>query len=237
MNSDPHIRKVHGRRLGRPLRHARSDALDTFYPLYGLEESDLPQDGTLAPHTLFQTPRARIFLEIGFGSGEFLCDQLQRYPENGYIAAEPFINGMSSLLLKLSETYGEELAPARLYMDDARDILDSLQNDCLDGIFVLNPDPWPKTRHHKRRMIVQDNLDKMARVLKPGGALTITTDVAELAEWMATETARHGSFEWTANTSADWYTAPKDWLTTRYEQKGADVGRRQIYLLFRKKSA
>ena len=120
-------------------------------------------------------------------------------------------------------------------MDDAISIAKSLKTDSLDEIYVLNPDPWHKSRHHKRRMICQDNLDVFSRILKSGGKLTMTTDVDELAEWMCTKATNHSDFMWTASNSNDWKTAPTGWHKTRYELKGADAGRKQSYLIFERK--
>jgi tRNA (guanine-N7-)-methyltransferase len=121
-------------------------------------------------------------------------------------------------------------------MDDAIIVLNSLPDACIDYMYVLNPDPWPKARHHKRRIVGPENLDVYARVLKPGGILLETTDVDELAEWMAIHTASHPAFEWLAETPADWRTAPDGWMATRYENKGKDAGRQQSYLLFKRKA-
>ena len=120
-------------------------------------------------------------------------------------------------------------------MDDAMIIAKSLQRSSIDHIYVLNPDPWPKSRHHKRRMISQTNLTEFARILKPGAKLTMTTDVDHLAEWMCTHASHHPDFIWTARCANDWKTKPDDWYQTRYELKGKAAGRQQSYLIFKRK--
>jgi tRNA (guanine-N7-)-methyltransferase len=102
----------------------------------------------------------------------------------------------------------------------------------LDGLYVLNPDPWPKKRHYKRRIISQDNLDAFARVLKPGATLVMTTDVDDLAEWMLAEASRHPAFAWAPESAQNRHIAPKGWIPTRYEEKGIRAGRTQTYLVF-----
>ena len=122
----------------------------------------------------------------------------------------------------------------RVWMDDAMMIVDAMPDHYLDGIYILNPDPWPKKRHYKRRIISQENLSKFARVLKPGSALIMATDVPDLAEWMVTQATNHPAFEWTAERADDWRITPPDWIKTRYEERGIREGRKQNYLFFKK---
>ena len=118
-------------------------------------------------------------------------------------------------------------------MDDAIPVLDTMEANTIDRLYVLNPDPWPKTRHHKRRIINAANLDRFARLLKSGSWLVMATDVAELAEWMVTECMNHPDFKWLANHPDDWKNQPDWWaVTTRYARKGLDEGREECYLVF-----
>ena len=112
-------------------------------------------------------------------------------------------------------------------------IANSLAEDTLDGIYVLNPDPWHKKRHHKRRIINQTNLDCFARILKPGAELIMSTDVPDLAEWMFTHATIHPNFKWTGNSKQDWDTKPEGWITTRYEEKKAKGADKMVYMLFK----
>ncbi len=173
-------------------------------------------------------------MEIGFGNGEHLSALMRQNLDEAFIGAEPFINGMAAFLKDIRDEPHENI---RVWMDDAILLVESLPSDYLNGIYVLNPDPWPKARHHKRRIISQDNLTKFARVLKPGGALIMATDVDDLAEWMVTQASAHPAFEWTAEQADDWRTTPENWIKTRYEEKGAKAGRQQSYLIFEKKTA
>lgn len=223
--------RVYGRRLGRPLNSSRQEALDALMPELGIEKSTLTAQGDVDPAPLFSFSPAQTWLEIGFGNGEHVKGLMERYPERGFIAAEPFINGMSAFLKSIEDT---EHKNVRVWMDDAIILAKSLTGQSLDGIYVLNPDPWPKTRHHKRRIISKDTLDVFARILKPGGKLIMATDVDDLAEWMAEKAVNHPAFSWTAENADDWRVAPKDWIYTRYEKKGEKAGRKQTYLIFEK---
>lgn len=180
---------------------------------------------------LFGAAVSPVWFEIGFGSGEHLIGLMRQHPEVYMIGAEPFINGMANFLQALAESKLPE-THIRVWMEDAILLAERLPDQSLERIYVLNPDPWPKKRHHKRRIINQENLTTFARILKPGGLLVMSTDVADLADWMVTEASRHPDFNWTAQRADDWRIMPADWIPTRYESKGKAKGRQQIYLMF-----
>lgn len=221
-------RRVYGRRIGRPLRDGRLEVMERLLPVLEIPEKQVTEDGTLDPRTLYAQPYDQLWFEIGFGNGEHLSGLMQRHPQNAFIGAEPFINGMSAFLKDIND---HRHGHVRVWMDDALRVVDSLQAGSIDGFYVLNPDPWPKVRHHKRRIISQQNLTKFARVLKPGAALIMATDVDDLADWMREQSLAHADFTCTYDSRE----TPADWIFTRYEQKGARAGRRQTYLIFTRK--
>ncbi len=225
-------RRVYGRRIGRPLGSGRAQGLESLLPVLGLSDDILKEDGSVDPETLFGDKPEKIIFEIGFGNGEHLSALMRAEPGNGYIGAEPFINGMSAFLKDIKDMPNGNI---RVLMDDALRIVKSLKSASVDSLYILNPDPWPKKRHYKRRIVRSETLNDYARVLKPGGFLVMTTDVDDLAEWMATQAFRHPAFHWTAKRADDWRTPPKDWQATRYEQKGRKAGRQQSYLIFERK--
>lgn len=230
--SAPHGRSLFGRRIGRPLSAHKKDVLKRLLPTYEIPPETLVQPGTLNPENLFKKKYSEYWFEIGFGYGEHLTELSLRNPKTGYIGAEPFINGMAALLSDLDKTPAENI---RVMMDDAMLLARALGKNTLDGIFILNPDPWHKTRHHKRRIVNRDNLDIFHRILKPGGRLIMTSDVEALSEWMVTHVASHPGFEWTAKNAKDWQEPPLGWSATRYETKRAKNAKKMCYLLFRKK--
>ena len=227
-------RRVYGRRKGRPLNPARQKALDE---LLDTLHASLPEelDAKQSPQSFFPSPKKEIHMEIGFGDGEHLAERIrQSVSQNiGFIGAEPYMNGMAAFLKRV-EDFALPHDSIKIWMDDAIRLVESFQDHSLDLLYILNPDPWPKLRHHKRRIVNQDNLDLFARVLKPGATLIMTTDVSDLAEWMVTQASIHPSFEWTAQSRQDWTIPPENWISTRYEEKGRAAGRTELFLIFKR---
>jgi len=231
-NNTSKEKRVYGRKYGRPLNASRKAALESVLPDVKIEDRHLTENGDIEPCILFDAGFDECWLEVGFGTGEHLSGLMQLHPQNAYIGAEPFVNGMSAFLKDIEDEPKERV---RVHMDDAMMVANSLTENSLDGIYVLNPDPWHKKRHYKRRIISQDNLDCFARILKPQGQLIMSTDVPDLADWMVTQAMMHDAFEWEAKCADDWRVPPADWITTQYEVKGAKNAGRMVYLFFRRK--
>lgn len=198
--------------------------MDTVLPRVQIEAPDSALSFPFTPES--------VWLEIGFGNGDSLAAWHRAHPETGFIGCEPFVNGVSHLCRLVKD---DDLSNLRLWPDTAQPLIAALPDSSIDRVYLLNSDPWPKKRHHRRRFIQQDTLTTLARILKPGGQLVMTTDHAALADWMLEQTLRHPGFEWTARSKADWETPPEGWLTTRYEGKGSQAGRQQVYLVFKKR--
>jgi tRNA (guanine-N7-)-methyltransferase len=188
--------------------------------------SDLPVPRPPRPEA---PPVREVWLEIGFGGGEHLAWQAKAHPDVGLIGCEPFEDGVIKLLAVVER---EGLANVRVCAGDARPLLRLLPAACLSRVFILFPDPWPKRRHHKRRIVSAATLGAIARVLRPGGELRIGTDVAAYAGVML-EAARHvPALRWLARSAEDWRTRPLDWPQTRYEAKAVAAGRRCYFFRF-----
>jgi tRNA (guanine-N7-)-methyltransferase len=181
--------------------------------------------------TLFLPRVSEVWLEIGFGSGEHLLWQAKHHPEVGFIGCEPFINGVASLLGKIE---AEKLATIRIHDGDARDVLTWLPNQSLGRIFVLFPDPWPKKRHQKRRLLSPETAAQLARVLAPRGELRFASDNGDYAGEALLTVLETGAFAWTAECAKDWRERPSDWPETRYERKALSAGAKPAYLSFRR---
>lgn len=169
-----------------------------------------------------------VWLEIGFGGGEHLVHQASENPGTAIIGAEPYINGVAMLLGKIRRAQTNNLA---VYPGDARDLLDVLPDAAIDRAFLLYPDPWPKTRHHRRRFVTEEHLVPLARVLKPGAVFRVATDIEDYVRQALQEVPQFG-FSWPAERPGDWRTPWPDWISTRYEQKALREGRTPHYLTF-----
>jgi tRNA (guanine-N7-)-methyltransferase len=157
-----------------------------------------------------------VWLEIGFGGGEHLAEQAQRRPEVLLLGAEPFLNGLASALRHIAE---RGLGNVRLWPGDGRELMAALPGESLTRIFLLFPDPWPKTRHHKRRLVDAAFAAEAARLLKSGGRLRLATDWAAYADHALEVFTRSPDFAWTARRADDWRLPPTDHVPTRYEAK------------------
>jgi tRNA (guanine-N7-)-methyltransferase len=198
--------RSYGRVKARVLKARQAALLDTVAP--GV---DIPE-GPFDPRDL--KPDAReIWFEIGFGGGEHMAGQAGRDPDLLIIGVEPFLNGVASALRHVDEG---GLTNVKVHQGDAREVAGRLPDGCLDRIFILFPDPWPKSRHHKRRIIQSEFLVELHRLLRPGGTLRFATDWAAYADWTLERMAAGGLF---TGPLGDTAVPPADHLTTRYEEK------------------
>lgn len=192
----------------------------------------LPASGELDPCLLFAAAPLGITLEIGFGGGEHLVAQAEAAPETGHIGCEVFESGIAKLLGEIEHRH---LANIRLFTDDARLLISRLASRSVSCVFILFPDPWPKARHHKRRIVSRPVLDQLARIMTAGGELRLATDDRCYFSWMLERVTGHPAFEWLARRPADWRDRPADWPATRYEQKASAAGRPPYFLRARRR--
>ena len=211
--------RVRGRVLSESLRHVVQHSLPAL----------LIDEGLKHPADAFLGAYQEIRLEIGFGSGEHLVHLAKLYPHIGFIGCEPYLNGVAAAALLIEQ---EHIPNIRIFHGDARVLLANFSAASLSQIFILFPDPWPKTKHHKKRLVSGNFPDELARVLVPSGMLTLATDHPDYATWMLSFMLRCPFFHWQARTQADWQTPPKDWTETRYQQKARKEGREGMFFVF-----
>lgn len=216
----------YGRRRGKSLKSAQAGALTRLLPVLKLDLS-LPAPRDIK--SLWPGRVEEVRLEIGFGGGEHLLHRAASNPQAGFIGVEPFVNSMAKMLTSLD---ADGLTNIRVYDDDATQVLDWLPDAVLDRIDLLYPDPWPKMKHWKRRFVSTVNLDRFARVLKPGGRFCFASDIDTYVNWTLTHIAAHPEFEWFAKTARDWREPWSGWPGTRYEAKAIREGRTPAYLEF-----
>jgi tRNA (guanine-N7-)-methyltransferase len=212
-----------GRRNGR-LRSNPQRLLDEVLPSVRLQTAPLalPEGYT------------KYALEIGFGAGEHIAAQAMHHPETLYIGCEPYMPGVAKLLRVIEQN---NIGNIRLYTDDARDLMATLPDGSMHEVYILFPDPWPKARHHKRRLITHDFLHMLSRLQQPGDTMLIATDHVDYAGWILHEIARTPEYQWTAERQSDWRDFPKSWAETKYQRKTSAEGRAPMFFHLQKENA
>src|SRR3546814_2428297 len=226
MNDPTTIRRLYGRRSGHALRAGQAALVEELLPRVAV-----PETGALDARVLFGGAWPLEF-EIGFGSGEHLAGQAESRPDTGFIGCEPFLNGVVGALGHIRD---RRLENVRLHMGDALTVLERLPDASLDRLYLLHPDPWPKARHAKRRMVNDGPLDLIAAKLKPGCEFRLGTDDPTYCRWSMMVMNRRRDFRWLAATPHDFLTRPADWPETRYERKARRKGHEVWYFTFRRK--
>tara|TARA_B100001142_G_C14165096_1_gene589977 strand:+ start:5 stop:688 length:684 start_codon:yes stop_codon:yes gene_type:complete len=220
----------YGRRRTHKLRDARRAAFNRVMPAIKLNTEAL--DANLDPAKLFESPVKSVWLEVGFGSSEHLFNQSLANPEVGFIGCEPFVNGVAKLCQKIDT---ENNTNIRIFMDDARLLFSALNMQSVNRLFILFPDPWPKKRHYKRRIINSETIPLMHKFLVQGGELRIASDEPSYIHWILMHMSQEQGFIWSAKSREDWRNRKEDWPQTRYEKKALQAGRTPIFLTYKTK--
>ena len=215
-----------GRRIGKPLSPLQEADYEFGLANFGIATDAAPFKNL---HELFETPLNRFHLEIGFGSGESLLTSARRETSTGFFGVEPFINGMAKVSGAIKN---EQLKNVRLFHQDAVLLLDKMPDASLDCIDLFYPDPWHKKRHWKRRFVSEANLDRFARILKPGGYFQFASDIVHYVNWTLEALDKHPDFTWVASGPEHWQQPYPSWPGSRYEQKAKREGRTAAYLTF-----
>lgn len=220
--------RLYGRSRGHKLRPRQEVLLDVTLPRLRLRQQDAADPLQAFPGKAYRL----VWLEVGFGGGEHALAQVRAHPDAAMVGCEVFENGICSLLSALAPEGGEADAPLPanllLWTDDARILLRALPDACLDRLFLLFPDPWPKARHAKRRFVHPAMLPLLARVLKPGGEWRVASDDPTYQAWIRD-----------VMTAQTWFATPEPasvrpdgWPPTRYETKALRAGRSPLYWSF-----
>jgi tRNA (guanine-N7-)-methyltransferase len=220
------LNRLYGRSSGHKLRAGQQELVDRLLPAISV-----PEEGEITAERLFGDDRP-LHLEIGFGGGEHLAYRADLLPDHGFIGCEPFLNGVAIALTHIRD---QRLANVRLHMGDALEVLRRVPDGSLLMVYLLHPDPWPKARHAKRRMVNDGPLALIASKLKRGGELRIATDHPVYLEWTLMIMQRHTeTFDWSAEGPDDFLQPSGGWIETRYGAKSRREGRRPYYLRYRR---
>lgn len=210
-----------GRRKGKRLRPTQEELVADLLPRLRVDAADVGALAAAFPRDLW--------LEIGFGGGEHLAAQARAHPDIGFLGCEPFVNGVAKLLAVVDR---DGLGNVRIWDDDATKLLPRLPAAAFGRVSILYPDPWPKRRQRKRRIVADETLAGLARVMRPGAELRFATDIDDYAGWTLARILRSPDFRWTAERADDWRRPWPDWPGTRYEAKALQEGRAPTYLTF-----
>ena len=220
------LNRLYGRSSGHRLRAAQQEIVETLLP-----KISVPEDGEVTAERLFGETRPLHF-EIGFGSGEHLANRADMLPDHGFIGAEPFLNGVATALGHIRDKH---LANVRVWRGDALDVMQRVPDGALSFIYLLHPDPWPKARHAKRRMVNDGPVGLFAAKLKRHGEFRLATDDPTYLAWSLMVMQRHsGQFDWLAERPKDFLEPSGGWIETRYGAKSRREGRAPNYLRFRR---
>ena len=221
------LNRLYGRSKGKALRKGQQELVDTLLP-----QIAVPEEGPITAERLFGQP-APLHFEIGFGGGEHLAERADMLPDHGFIGCEPFVNGVAQALTHVRE---KQLTNVRLHHGDALEVLSRVPDGALSFLYLLHPDPWPKARHAKRRMMNDGPVAMFAAKLKPGGELRFGTDHPVYLRHALMTMRRHAeAFEWLVEGPESWQRRPGGWSETRYEAKARREGHEVWYFRFRRR--
>lgn len=225
-------RNFYGRIKGKALRPQQERDLDALLPKLQIENVTWDENPDRDPIDLAVLAGDRdVWLEVGFGGGEHLVHQALNNPDTLFIGCEPYINGVAMLLGKIRES---GVTNVRIHAGDARDLMEVLPAASVARAFLLYPDPWPKSRHHRRRFVTPEHLEPLARIIKSGAIFRVATDIPDYVRQTMEEVLKSGNFKWLADSADDWRSPWSDWISTRYEQKALREGRVPHYITFQK---
>ncbi|MEO6396227.1 MAG: tRNA (guanosine(46)-N7)-methyltransferase TrmB [Devosia sp.] len=217
LNARGEPRAFFGRRSGKRLHSGQQKLYRDRLPALEIALTDAP----LVPRELFSAA-SRLELEIGTGGGEHLARLAADNRTTSYIGCEVFSGGIAKIVEAIDEL---ALTNVRLFTDDAIKLLAKLPDAALDAAYLLYPDPWPKSRHHKRRFVSPTTLSELARILKPGAIFRFATDIEDYANWTLAHILRAPDLRFLAGPPGSWHQPFAGWQPTRYELKARAEGR------------
>lgn len=221
------LNRLYGRSMGKPLRKGQQELVERLLP-----QIAVPGEGPVTAERLFGFDRPLHF-EIGFGGGEHMAERADMLPDHGFIGAEPFLNGVAQALVHIRDRH---LGNVRLHHGDALEVLARVPDGALSFVYLLHPDPWPKARHAKRRMMNDGPVSMIADKLKPGGEFRFGTDHPVYLRHALMVMQRFADkFEWLCSTPTDFLRRPGGWPETRYEAKARRQGHEVWYFRYRRR--
>jgi tRNA (guanine-N7-)-methyltransferase len=210
------------------LRTSKANVLLRLLPTVAI---DLRQPAPGEIRSLFPVPVKHVNIEIGFGCGEHLLAEAIRNPAIGFICCETYLSGIIKVLRTIER---ENIKNIRIYLGDATDLLKWIADDCITKIDLLFPDPWPKRRHHRRRIVRDDTLSTLARTMRADAEFRFASDSFDYATWAVACFQKSSDFRWTANNLEGCRQPWSNFPGTKYEAKAQSEGRQAYYLTFQR---
>jgi tRNA (guanine-N7-)-methyltransferase len=215
-----------GRRRGRRISQEKEGLVTHLLPQIAITAD---QDIASA-QSLFESPVEEIWLEIGFGTGENLATQVKNRPNIGFIGCEPFAKGVANFLGLLDGYQGN----IKIWCDDSRLLIERLPVDFLTKVFILFPDPWPKLKHHKRRLVSPQTLQLLATKLRTGGQVTVATDHRDYARAILASFKAVPNFSCAYQQRHDLFVMPHDMIPTKYQERAIQRGLHPYFFRYQK---
>ncbi len=212
----------YGRKRAQGLSVSQKNDLITLYNLYGIYIPDIE----FHPNSLFKKNFPSINMEIGFGRGEHLIESAIANPNEGFIGCEPFENGVVNTL---REIHNNKLENIKIFNGDARLLLEKLQDNTINKFYILFPDPWPKKRHYKRRILSNEFIKTLQKKgILPSTELYFATDCVDYIQYVLKNLK---TLNILCNNDITEFSNKPNWFTrTRYEQKALSQGKTCYYL-------
>ena len=230
------LNRLYGRSVGKALRKGQQALVDGLLPRIAV-----PGEGPVTAELLFGDSRPLHF-EIGFGGGEHMAFRADLLPDHGFVGAEPFLNGVAQALTHVDGDGGAHapLGNVRIHHGDALEVLARVPDGTLSFVYLLHPDPWPKARHAKRRMMNDGPVRLIAAKLKPGGEFRFGTDHPVYLRHALMVMQRYclgeeAPFDWLCDAPSDFQRRPGGWPQTRYEAKARALGHEVWYFRYRRR--
>ena len=225
--------KVFGRRKGKRLSSRQKNNIEfhlSKFSVFKMNDDGSFKIGKIDLTSLFENLKENE-LEIGFGMGDFLFQKALAQPNVGFLGCEVYENGVASLLTRIIEA---NLSNVLIHSGNCTDLLDNLSGAELNAVHLLFPDPWPKSKHHKRRFFTKENIDKMYCALRRGGCIFIATDIEEYAIQINLCMGERSDFEIKNFVIKDFKFPLGKNFQTKFERKAYAFNRTPRYMIFKK---
>jgi len=174
----------------------------------------------------------KIHIEIGAGTGDTVSHLAKQNPDILFIACEVYIDGISGICNKVQS---QNLTNVRIYTQDARILLNQIPNNTLECLYLLFPDPWPKKKHHKRRIVTQEFIQEISHILRKDGRLFIATDHDSYKEHICQVIYKQNYMDWIAEKPEDFTQEPTWWTKTKFQKKAEESGRVPVFFTLKPK--